>query len=168
MGAVGVGVELQQPFGQLAVVESRSGDDGGYYVFVAAIGGKQVYACSVETGAERVEFGEEGEVVDAVYDFGRVGAGLRRSVGSVEVGEEGFEHSRCGSRCRDKLACFAAVGKVSVPPVCGGTALVVGEPGYAVAHGCGSEQAQVWKSGFKSVELFAGVGFRYAFGLECL
>ncbi len=81
VGAVGVGVELQQPFGQLAVVESRSGDDGGYYVFVAAIGGKQVYACSVETGAERVEFREEGEVVDAVYDFGRVGAGLRRSSG---------------------------------------------------------------------------------------
>ena len=168
--AVGVAVECEERFGELAVVEAVGLYDCGHKFFVSAGVNKAFNsgAFAIEASHGGLQLVIEGEIGNFLYELSHWRAFGGLFLGAVHKGEEGLEHSRRSTGRGHKFEDVAAVGQKTVPAFAAGFLKVCIGHEYTLSGSRRRLYAKIGEAGAETLKLSFDRTLGDAFFLELL
>ena len=152
--ALGVTVELQEAFGQLAVIQTVLSQQGADDVLIPPGLDQSVDTCVAALRARDIQVLEKREVMN-VLEKVFLEVRLRDIVRRIGESEQIFEHAAGCSRSGYELKHLAAFAHISVPRRRIGCALLVRRHKDTLVHRSGRTQLQIGEAGLETGQLFA-------------
>ena len=82
---------------------------------------------------------------------------------TVDKFKESFEHTGCGTGCRDKFADFASMFKIFFPAFKCCVNLLVVETENSGTYACGITDFKIWETGHETLKLRFNLSLTYSF-----